>query len=186
MVAVVVICVGLLGIAKMQALALSNMNTSRQRALAAIEAASLASAMHSNRLYWAAATVPATTSVVYNPMNITSSDGTLASEASADYTAGAAGLGACVGSSNGAAKCTPVELAAYDLANWVNDMAQILPNPTASIACAGNVAGVPPNCTINIQWSEKAVSMTQQAAQQQATAGTSQFERPYYFLYVEP
>ena len=54
MVAVVVICIGLLGIAKMQAMALSNTNMSRQRSLAAIEAASFASAMHSNRQYWAA------------------------------------------------------------------------------------------------------------------------------------
>ena len=46
MVAVIVICVGLLGIAKMQALALSNTTTSRLRALAAIEAAGLASAMN--------------------------------------------------------------------------------------------------------------------------------------------
>src|SRR5690349_21912373 len=53
MVAVVVICVGLLGIAKMQALSLSNTTTSRQRALAAMQAASIASAMHSNREYWA-------------------------------------------------------------------------------------------------------------------------------------
>ena len=52
MVAVVVICIGLLGIAKMQAMALSNTNMSRQRSLAAIEAASMASAMHSNQLYW--------------------------------------------------------------------------------------------------------------------------------------
>ena len=51
--AVVVICVGLLGIAKMQAMALSNTNMSRQRSLAAIEAASIAASMHSNRQYWA-------------------------------------------------------------------------------------------------------------------------------------
>src|SRR5262249_61998101 len=55
MVAVVIICVGLLGIAKMQALALSSTTTSRLRALAAIQAAGLASAMHSNREYWAGA-----------------------------------------------------------------------------------------------------------------------------------
>jgi type IV pilus assembly protein PilV len=186
MVAVIVICVGLLGIAKMQALALSNMNTSRQRSLAAIEAASLASAMHSNRAYWAAPTAAAAIGVSYHPTSITSSDGTLSSTATADVAGGVAGLAACVGTSNGAAKCTPQQLAAYDLANWVNDLSQLLPNPTAAIACASNVTGVPPSCTINIQWSETAVSMTQQSAQQQAASGTAQFERPYYFLYVEP
>lgn len=186
MVAVLVICVGLLGIAKMQALALSNMNTSRQRSLAAIEAASLASAMHSNRNYWAAPTAAATIGVSYHPTVITSSDPTLASTAGADITGGAVGLAACVGTNNGAAKCTPAQLAAYDLANWANDLSQLLPNPTATIACASNVTGVPPSCTINIQWSETAVSMTQQSAAQQAAAGTAQFEKPYYYLYVEP
>jgi len=58
MVAVIVICVGMLGIAKMQALSLSNTTTARLRSLAAIEAASLASAMHSNRQYWANTALP--------------------------------------------------------------------------------------------------------------------------------
>ena len=68
MVAVVVICVGLLGIAKMQAMALSNTNMSRQRSLAAIEAASIAASMHSNRQYWALAIVtPFSVSISGNP-----------------------------------------------------------------------------------------------------------------------
>src|ERR1700756_1191655 len=54
MVALIIISVGLLGIAKMQALALASTGTARLRALASIEAASLASIMHSDRAYWAA------------------------------------------------------------------------------------------------------------------------------------
>ena len=50
MVAVIVICVGLLGIAKLQALSLSNATTSRQRSLAAIEAAGLRSEEHTSEL----------------------------------------------------------------------------------------------------------------------------------------
>jgi type IV pilus assembly protein PilV len=186
MVAVIVICVGLLGIAKMQALALSNMNTSRQRALAAIEAASLASAMHSNRNYWAVPTAATSTGVAFSPIVITSTDGTLASTATADVNGGATGLAACVGTSNGIAKCTPAQLAAYDVANWANDIAGVLPNPAATITCASNVTGTPPSCTIKIQWSETAVAITQQAAQQQGAAGAAQFEIPTYLLYVEP
>src|ERR1700722_10857163 len=52
MVAVVIICIGLLGIAKLQAMSLSNSTMSRQRAIAAIQAASLASSMHANRDFW--------------------------------------------------------------------------------------------------------------------------------------
>src|SRR2546430_13031518 len=53
MVAVIVICVGMLGIAKLEALSVSNTTTARLRSLAAIEAASLAAAKHTNRQYWA-------------------------------------------------------------------------------------------------------------------------------------
>jgi type IV pilus assembly protein PilV len=189
MVAVIVICVGLLGIAKMQALALSNMNSSRQRSLAALEAAGLASAMHSNRAYWAASSVPTSVAIGFNPTTIASTDATLASTATADIGGGAAGLAACVGTSSGGAKCTsPQTLAAYDVANWANDLSQILPNPTATISCA-YAAATPTSCTINITWTETAVAMTQQAATQQSThqgAASAQLEKPYYFLYVEP
>ena len=53
MVALIIICVGLLGIAKLQALMLSNTGTSRMRALAALEASSIAATMHADRDYWA-------------------------------------------------------------------------------------------------------------------------------------
>ncbi len=52
MVAVLVISIGLLGIAKMQALSLSNTSNSRLRALAAVESGSIASAMQADRGYW--------------------------------------------------------------------------------------------------------------------------------------
>jgi type IV pilus assembly protein PilV len=194
LVALIVICVGLLGIAKMQALALSNMTTSRLRALAAFEAAGLAGAMHSNRDYWAA--TPANFTVTVNPSAapvIASSDAALSAQASADYTAGAGagngatGLNACVGTNGGLVACTPVNLAAYDVARWAASLKGLLPSPTAAISCP-NVAGgtIPTSCTIQISWTETAVSMTQQEAQQQAAGNVGQFETPTYLVYVEP
>jgi type IV pilus assembly protein PilV len=177
MVAVIVICVGLLGIAKMQALALSNSNTSRLRSLAALEAASLAAAMHTNQLYWS---VNAPQTVTLNAGAIASSDAVLATQATLDL----ANLGACVGTT-----CAPRQLAAYDLANWVSSLALLLPNPSASILCQP-VAGVPASCTIQISWTEKAVAMNQQEAAQsaatQGTANAAQIENPTYQLYVQP
>ena len=184
MVALVVICVGLLGIAKMQALALSNTTTSRLRALAAFEAASLASAMHSNRQYWA---ITPPVAITLNAAAIGSSDGALAAQATADL----ANLIACVGDSSGVAKCTAPSLAAYDLANWTNDLNALLPNPTASIACPPVAGGnVPTSCTIQICWIEQAVAVNQQETgipppPCTAPAG-SNFELPSYTLYVEP
>jgi type IV pilus assembly protein PilV len=195
MVAVVVICVGLLGIAKMEALSQSNMTTSRLRSLAAFEAAGLAAAMHTNRAYWAS--TPANYTITVNPAAATviaSSDGALQAQASADYAAGpaaangATGLNACVGTNAGLAVCAnSTNLAAYDVARWAYSLKGLLPNPTASISCP-NVAGAaaPTNCTIQIQWTERAVSMTTQEAQQQAAGNNGQFETPTYLLYVEP
>ena len=193
MVALIIICVGLLGVAKMQALSLSNMTTSRERALAAFEAAGLAGAMHSNRDYWAA--TPANFTITVNPVAapaIASSDGALQAQASADFAAGqaangATGVNACVGTGAGLVACTPVNLAAYDLARWTTSLQTLLPNPTAAISCP-NVAGanIPTSCTIQISWTEKAVSMTKQEAAQQAAGNVGQFETPTYLLYVEP
>jgi type IV pilus assembly protein PilV len=185
MVAVVVICVGLLGIAKMQALALSNTTTSRLRALAAFEAASLASAMHSNRQYWGGPTPPVITNL--NAGAIVSSDGALSGTATG-YLGNPL---ACVGNNSGIPKCAALNLAASDLANWTNDMNALLPNPTASIACPPVIGNVPTSCTIQISWTERAVDLNQQgpafaAANCTGLAQGQCFERPTYTLYVEP
>ena len=49
---------GLLGLAKMEALAISSTSVASSRSLAAIEASSLAAAMHANPGYWAAGIAP--------------------------------------------------------------------------------------------------------------------------------
>jgi len=195
MVAVIVICVGLLGIAKMQALALSNTTTSRLRALAAIQAAGLAAAMHSNREYWAGATPPVTTTFNANASGqFVSTDTALQAAAN---TALPAGLNTpdtvqtCVGTANAAAVCGGVtgvvNLAAFDLARWAASLNALLPNPQSTISCAIVAGGTaPPSCTIVISWNEKAVAMNQQEAQAEAVNGPSNIEKPSYLLYVEP
>ena len=174
MVAVIVICVGLLGIAKLQALSLSNTTTSRLRALAAIEAASLASSMHSNREYWG--NPPDTVTVAGT--TITSSDGALQAAAGATNASTA-----CIGSSAGGAACQPVPLAAFDLVRWSNSLAALLPNPTAAISCQPIPGGGPASCTIQVSWTEKAVAVN---AQEANAAANAQFQTPTYMLYVEP
>jgi type IV pilus assembly protein PilV len=178
MVAVIVICVGLLGIAKMQALSLSNTTIARQRSLAAIEAASLASAMHSNRVYWASNAPPQNTSwsAQVNPAFV-STDAALATQANAGN------LTACMGATASGPMCSGAAggttLAASDLAVWVADLSAMLPNAAAAIACPPPPGGnAPPSCTIQITWTETAVAMT---TQQTAAAAA-----PTYTLTVEP
>jgi type IV pilus assembly protein PilV len=180
MVAVIVICVGMLGIAKMQALSVSNTTTARLRSLAAIEAASLASAMHSNRQYWANTALPFNAALTAGV--ITSSDGALAVQATADLATVPDNV--CFG-----IQCAAMPLAAFDLARWSTSLIGLLPpptppNPMATISCPANPGvNAPPSCTITISWREKAVAINQQETTALATA---QFQVPTYTLYVEP
>ena len=172
MVAVIVICVGMLGIAKMEALSVSSTTTARLRSLAAIEAASLASAMHSNRQYWANTALPF--DLTLNAGVITSkSDAALATQAMTDVATVPNNV--CFG-----AQCAPLPLAAFDLARWSTNLTGLLPNPTANINCP---VAAPPTCTITISWSEKAVAINQQETNAAANAA---FQLPAYTLYVEP
>jgi len=195
MVAVIVICVGLLGIAKMEALALSNTTTSRLRALAAIEAAGLASAMHSNRQYWAGATPPVTTTFnAGGTGQFASTDPALQAATNAALPGGLNpdAVQTCVGTANAIDICGGVagviNLAAFDRARWAVSLNALLPNPQSTISCtfvAGG--GAPASCTIVLSWTEKALAMTRQEAQQEANnPGAAQIERPTYLLYVEP
>jgi type IV pilus assembly protein PilV len=191
MVAVVVICVGLLGIAKMQAMAVSTTNMSRQRSLAAIEAASFAAAMHTNREYWGNFAVPFNVTVSNTPnVAVASSDPALQAQTTNDLAA----LGACVAVNNGPACNVPVNLAAYDLARWWTSVSQLLPSPlTVNVNCPGTTPANPQpvSCTITITWFEKSVAMNANEAAQEAAAhpagtASSLSEQPVFTLYVEP
>ena len=130
MVALVVVAVGLLGLAKMESLALA----STTRSIAAIQASSMAAAMHANRAYWGTAVAPATTTVT-------------------PATASTA-VPAC---NTNPSTCNAQQMAAYDLQNWSIAMNQVLPLYLATITCS--TATPPVNCTINIQWAENGVAI---------------------------
>jgi len=180
MVALVVICVGLLGIAKMQALALSSTNIARQRSMAAFLAASLASAMNSNRAYWASAAAVAA-SPPGNPITINGAAGTISPASLAGVAANA-----CFGDASINPKCpenagTPGQtLAGFDLTRWSASVNQFLPNAVTTITCQG---AVPPNsCIIQMSWTEQVTN----SAIGVNNTNTVAFENPTYTLYVEP
>lgn len=167
LVALVVTSVGLLGLAKMESLSLSSTGVAAGRSIAAIEASSLAAAMHANRAYWAAGllTTPATVTVVGSTVTI--SDAGLASVVSPCIVAGSTA-------------CTPDLMAAYDVQQWAASMGQVLPASLSTISCSAPTVVVPGNCTIQIQWTENAVA---QNAQQ---SNMSFLQAPTYTLYVQP
>jgi type IV pilus assembly protein PilV len=157
MISLLIVSVGLLGIAKMFALALGNTQVSGSRALAAIYTGSLASAMHANRAYWQQGLAPASITVVGTTLN----DSTLATQtANCTYDA----------KSNPSPQCKPIELASVDLKSWGQSLLQ-LPGGNGLVSCS-TTSGVPVNCTITVSWNEKYVGLntdTLDAAQQKAT-----------------
>jgi type IV pilus assembly protein PilV len=202
MVALIIIAIGTLGIAKMQALALASTSASRSRALAAIEASSLAAAMHANRAYWgsSAATPGNITVTTATGTATTTSDSalmqtavtTVAGTACPTSTTMQARL-SCYCASGGSPPCASpyVNMAASDLYDWSWGLASLLPASTAKITCVNS--NFPVNCTILIQWVENAVSVTQQngavaaAANGNTNAGnTAAFQFATYTLYVVP
>jgi type IV pilus assembly protein PilV len=167
MVALVVTSIGLLGLAKMESLALSSTSVAGLRAIAAIEASSLAAAMHANPGYWAAGKAPATTTIYYNSSGaLTISDTGLATTA----TCLTAGTGSCA----------PGAMAAYDVQQWAGDLYAVMRASLATINCS--TVGFPVTCTVQIQWTENAVA----ANSQQTTANITTVAAPTYTLNVQP
>jgi type IV pilus assembly protein PilV len=167
MVAMFVVSIGLLGLAKIQALAYASTSTASMRSLVALQAAGLASSMHANRNYWGAGGAPPSFTIT----GTTISDATLNATATAS-TACNFGAGA---------PCVPATLAANDLHNWATQLNTMLGNssPVTTITCP---VTIPVNCQIMITWNERAVSINSQSA---GTTSNTTFA-PSYMLYVEP
>lgn len=174
LIALIIVSVGMLGIAKMEALLMANTGVSRVRALVALEASSLAASMHADRDYWAGLVNPV--SVTIDPTSATpvsSTDNTLGAEISTAL----ANTGLCELGSN-ATPCSPPQMAGYDLVQWEQAMANVLGGATTDISCGqvnNEVA-----CTIVINWKENTVNAT--TAEQGGTA----FQSQTYQLVVEP
>ena len=168
MVALIITSIGLLGIAKIHALAYSSTATAGERSLVALQAAGLASSMHANRTYWAAGAAPV-------PIIIT---GTAINDATLNGAAATAGY--CV-SGVGPTPCTPDLMAAFDLHTYAAQLNGALgnSNPVTTVTCP---VAIPVNCTIQVTWNEKAVSINQQSVANTAQATFA----PTYTLYVEP
>jgi type IV pilus assembly protein PilV len=177
MVAVLVISIGLLGIAKMQALALSNTGNSRVRALAALEAASLTSIMQADRTYWTG------TPVVGTDLVVTLASGSITSSTDATLTT----MQNCA--SGGSAPCTAAEMAAYDLQLWSPTMTGstgVIPNGNVNIDCNLPAAGSPVTCTVTFGWNENLVNSNAAETTTGNTTALTALATPAYVFIVQP
>jgi type IV pilus assembly protein PilV len=185
MVALVVVSIGLLGIAKMQALALSSTGTAKMRSLASIEAASLASTLRADRSYWSAITANLTVNV--------SSTGVVTS--TQDPALNAAPASHCT---SAATPCTSKQVAAQDLSDWATGVitgaagvVAVLPGGSAVITCQVDATGANPvTCRIQLNWNENVVALnTATSATATATQNNNALAAlspTQYILYVQP
>lgn len=140
LVALVIISIGLLGIAAMQATAIASTHTSQTESLAAIEARSLADTMQADPDYWAAGHMPATINVTGTAAAPVLSDTTLNSQTT----------------NCSSTPCTDTPspaMAGYDLKQWAQQLFTQIPGSNATIICQ---IGSPVICSITVNWSQKA------------------------------
>ena len=177
MVALIVMSVGLLGIAKMQALALSSTTTARMRSLVALEAASLASTMRADRAYWSLETA--------NPLIVNINAGAVTANDTTLQTA----ITLESGATPCASACAPTLIAVNDLQEWASELNSLAPGATSVVTCtpppAATPSSTPVSCQIVISWTEKLVASNAQQAQQEAVAGGSTVQTSYT-IYVDP
>jgi type IV pilus assembly protein PilV len=172
MVALVVMSVGLLGVAKMQALALSSTTTSRMRSLAALEASSLASTMRADRAYWSLP--PVDPAVVITNGVITSTGG---------------GSLLTISPTPVVCPCSPQDLAMNDLTEWVTDLNKQVPNVSGTVSCPVPAPTTPPtpapiSCQISINWVEAQVASNAQQVTQAQSVNTP--VTTSFILHVDP
>lgn len=181
MVALIIIAVGMLGIAKMQALGLSTTQSSGTRSLVAIEAASLAASMHANRDYWVAGPPPPSFTVNVTTTGPATSSGPTTSVTINDAT-NVLNVAPTCGVASACTTGNASQIAAYDVQQWGSSLAAVVPAAQATISC--NTATPPVSCTIQIVWAENVTSTSNTVAA--TSSGANALNSPVYTLYVEP
>ncbi|GLQ46875.1 type IV pilus modification protein PilV [Dyella lipolytica] len=137
LVALVILSIGVLGLAAMQATALSSTHGSQTESMVVIQARSLADAMTANPDYWGI-TSP-TFTVTGTPNNLT-------------YTGNPPTYS---GANCSTATCSYTDMAGYDLQQWANQLLTQVPGAKGSITCTGSA---PVGCSITITWTQNSAA----------------------------
>jgi type IV pilus assembly protein PilV len=157
LVTILIVTVGLLGLAKLQATAVSNTSVARTRALMTFQAEALAGMIRANPGFW----VTSGATAIYPEFKFnTDASGTVVSSTNMV----APPLGSCT---NIAGTCTPANLAYDDMVTtWTPVFKAAFPGASATIACVpatGSTCGANPvqphGYDITLTWQQKLVAM---------------------------
>ena len=152
LISILVIMIGVLGIAGMQMLAINNSENARYEGQAAILASGLAAEMQANPGFWATAATPASVTVTGSTIT------------------GVGAGGTCLST-----PCSAAQMAYYDLQNFGTAMAGVanldgvtyngtaLPSGSGAISCTLATVSTPAICTITLTWLEKNTALSNDA-----------------------
>ena len=169
LIAMVVVAVGLLGLAKMQASALASSQVNGVRALVAFQANSFAASMHANRAYWASGA--ASPSFDMAGTTVTDTSGVL----------GTSPPNCAVSALPAGPRCSPAQLAAFDAQAWAANMNAQFPTYSANGTCATPLNGTV-SCRFTVTWLERFVTSGATAVtDSDGTGGERSFT-----VYVQP
>lgn len=150
LITLVIVAVGMLGMAKLQAAAVAESGVSRTRSLMTFQAESLAAMMRGNRTYWGATTgtAPGFTTAL-NSATVTDTSGTLTTSAS-------------IATCSAPTTCAPAAIAYADVSYWAINFNRQFPNGSSAVVCTLN-AGAPTTCDITLTWREHYVGVNRVA-----------------------
>jgi type IV pilus assembly protein PilV len=151
LITLVIVSVGMLGLAKLEAAAVAESGVSRIRSLMTYQAESLAAMMRANRNYWGSTTGTAPNFKVAagNPTPIDNA-GTMTVTTTT----------ACTGTIAAPVTPCPVAKIAYvDVLGWTQQFVGAFPNGTATDVCTVT-AGLPTTCDITLSWTEHTVAIS--------------------------
>lgn len=178
LIALLVISFGLLGIAGMQAVSISNTGVASARSIAAMQGASLAAAMSANEGYWQSNPTGWQSGVTGNLIvsvvgsSVTSNDPAMTPTG-------------CLFTSVGTAGCAQATMAASDLMDWGTTLSNVLPGGIGFVVCSpatiGTVTNTASSCTITIKWLEKSLVQNQKS-----TVTATDSKQLDYTLTVQP
>lgn len=138
MVALLIIAVGLLGVAGLQALGMNSTATSRSRAIAATLASNMAAYMNSNADYWA--NVSSSTTFTVKP-GVTTPVSPLPTSSTANCTT---------------AQCSAAQMADWNLTQWAqSDQLGLLP-AGEGVVSYNSATGV---WTVSVGWQQKQMAL---------------------------
>jgi len=169
LVALLITAVGLLGLLKIQALAISSTREAGSRGLLASQVESLTAAMQANPLYWSMMTPPGASAPLGPPAP------KIVISGASTISVGALATGADCKSTN----CQPTQIAANDLLTWAASMYAQFPTYNATIICT---QALPVNCGIYVTWTEHQVGINASTVNTTGTNSPAQS----FSVYVQP